>query len=521
MASGADMRQALEAGLWKALVDDSDRAAMRATCADARSMADALHDTAVLPVGPGTWDSAGAIAAYHRRLGGVQSLHVRYSCSMENGAQTAQFMEAYCAALGAALPACHALIKVPAGRHLPMCLVAVVLQRVMPHVERLDIAMTDYGRLTQLLTLMEPCTRLRSLRLLPARGPTTYETVAVALYSEPRVLEALCRLRRLHTLSGPWCFSASELARVCAAMPGLTTLGCLQIGLYAMTEDACLSQQLHTLTGWCCAAGADAPDSQGAPIRPWRLFGHCTINGVGRLMAALPALQRLEAVDLEVGLHWWNASPEELLAVAAITQRFAACADQWALNIRLYDPLPQYDLHGVPLPQHDLDGAVLQRGLPPGSLAPMRHLEVSLHRTHAPPPAVVASVLDCLALAAPSITTLKLRHRFRGLSREALRTMVTPLRRAAHLHTLWLRDMSRSAGEERAALLEGVVRVLVQPRANDGDRGDGSGGARCAALRHVRVFGTQPGTCAACMRALARDGINVSVEARSNEPVWL
>jgi hypothetical protein len=48
------MRQALQAGLWEALVDGSDRAAMRATCRDARDMADALHDTAVLPVRPGT-----------------------------------------------------------------------------------------------------------------------------------------------------------------------------------------------------------------------------------------------------------------------------------------------------------------------------------------------------------------------------------------------------------------------------------------------------------------------------------
>ena len=71
MVSGADVRVALQAGLWEALADSSDRAAMRSSCRDARAMADMLHDTAMLPVGPDTLDCAASIAAYHRKHGAV------------------------------------------------------------------------------------------------------------------------------------------------------------------------------------------------------------------------------------------------------------------------------------------------------------------------------------------------------------------------------------------------------------------------------------------------------------------
>ena len=117
MVSGADVRLALQAGLWEALVDDDDRAAMRATCRDARDFADELQDSTVLP-GPDTWDSATAIAAYHRRLGAVQSLHVRYSCDQADDARAAQFVEAYSAALGAALPADSCTIGMTFERQL-------------------------------------------------------------------------------------------------------------------------------------------------------------------------------------------------------------------------------------------------------------------------------------------------------------------------------------------------------------------------------------------------------------------
>jgi hypothetical protein len=38
LLSGAELRQVLQVGLWEALADGSDRAAMRATCRDARDM---------------------------------------------------------------------------------------------------------------------------------------------------------------------------------------------------------------------------------------------------------------------------------------------------------------------------------------------------------------------------------------------------------------------------------------------------------------------------------------------------
>ena len=71
---------------------------MRATCRDARDVADMLHDAAVLPVGPDTWGIAASIAAYHLKLGArVPSLHVRYNSGrvQEDEARAVQFMEAY------------------------------------------------------------------------------------------------------------------------------------------------------------------------------------------------------------------------------------------------------------------------------------------------------------------------------------------------------------------------------------------------------------------------------------------
>jgi hypothetical protein len=93
-------------------------------------MADVLHDTAVLPVGPGTWKSGGAIAAYHRRLVAVRSVHVVYSGGAEDEARAVHFMEAYSAALGAALPAADCSIVLTHGQQLPTSLAAALLQHV-------------------------------------------------------------------------------------------------------------------------------------------------------------------------------------------------------------------------------------------------------------------------------------------------------------------------------------------------------------------------------------------------------
>ena len=79
MVSGADLSQALVVGLWEALDSSDDRAAVRATCTHAKGVADMLHGKAVMPAGPGTWDSAASMAAFHRQLGTVHTLHVRYS----------------------------------------------------------------------------------------------------------------------------------------------------------------------------------------------------------------------------------------------------------------------------------------------------------------------------------------------------------------------------------------------------------------------------------------------------------
>jgi hypothetical protein len=59
----------------------------------------------------------------------------------EDEARAAHFMEAYSAALGAALSAATCSISMAPGRQLPAALAGVLLQRVVPRVERLDMAL--------------------------------------------------------------------------------------------------------------------------------------------------------------------------------------------------------------------------------------------------------------------------------------------------------------------------------------------------------------------------------------------
>jgi hypothetical protein len=59
------------------------------------------------------------IAAYHRRLGAVRSVHVVYSGGQGDEARAAHFAEAYSTALGAALPVRNCSIGVTYHRQLP------------------------------------------------------------------------------------------------------------------------------------------------------------------------------------------------------------------------------------------------------------------------------------------------------------------------------------------------------------------------------------------------------------------
>ena len=122
-------------------------------------------------------------------------------------------------------------------------------------------------------------------------------------------------------------------------------------------------------------------------------------------------------------------------------------------------------------------------------------------------PADVASALGSLVSAAPYITTLAMGSTFGIYSSEAHTAMLQPLRRAAHLHTLWLSGSAllHSTAGQQAVLLEGVVRCLALPGAEGGDD-------YCCALQHVLLYGAPPDVLAACRAALARDGICVSVD---------
>jgi hypothetical protein len=142
------------------------------------------------------------------------------------------------------------------------------------------------------------------------------------------------------------------------------------------------------------------------------------------------------------------------------------------------------------------------QGMPQDSLAALKHLGLALPLA----PNDVASALGSLVSAAPNIATLVMRCLLDISSPEAL-VALQPLRRAAHLRTLWLVDAADElpTAARQAAMLEGVVRCLAQPGAEGGDE-------YCRALQHVLLAGAWPDAIAACRAALARDGICVSVD---------
>jgi hypothetical protein len=172
-----------------------------------------------------------------------------------------------------------------------------------------------------------------------------------------------------------------------------------------------------------------------------------------------------------------------------VVQRFAACAERWAWSVIIL---------------HSGDLQVL-RGMAPGSLRALKHMGVFLFMAERvlPPDDMLSSLVS----AAPNVTTLALGFTVGSSSVEALAAMLHPLRQAAHLRTLWLTESYCRVltAAQQEALLEGVVRCLVQPCTEGGDE-------YCRALRHVLLDGAQPDALAACRAALARDGICVSVD---------
>lgn len=221
--------------------------------------------------------------------------------------------------------------------------------------------------------------------------------------------------------------------------------------------------------------------------------------GTRALLAALPAVQQLEALSLYHG----DGAAGDCLAATDVVKRFAACAGAWRLQV----------------PQGRAPSQ-LAHDLPPGSLAAVQHLAADFPRTsmpHIEAAAVsghVASVLSCVTAAAPNITTLQLSLPYHSGAKEAVMAMVAPLRAAAHLQTIWLYHPTLSHGdgaEAQVALLEALVRGIAEPE--PGPEGSGRHGA--CALRRVLLHRAGPGRLAAvldaCRASLARDGIRVGL----------
>lgn len=219
--------------------------------------------------------------------------------------------------------------------------------------------------------------------------------------------------------------------------------------------------------------------------------------GTRELLAALPAVQHLEALSLYHG----EGAAGDCLAATDIAQRFAACAGAWRLQV----------------PQGRAPSQ-LAHDLPPGSLAAVQHLAADFpsmpHVEEAAVSGHVASGLSCVTAAAPNITTLQLSLPYHSGAKEAVMAMVAPLRAAAHLQTIWLYHPTLSHGdgaEAQVALLEALVRGIAEPE--PGPEGSGRHGA--CALRRVLLHRAGPGRLAAvldaCRASLARDGIRVGL----------
>lgn len=302
----------------------ADRAALRATCADARRFADALQDTVLLPLRAETLalDSAGSAAAYHLRLGAVapaagkfKSMRVQYNVGAGDEARALSFLEAYRAALGADLPASVCTVEVSARRQLPARALQRLLLHVAPGVEGLRVLLpgvmgsASADNLTQLL---EQCMHMRSLCLQPSDAASMF---GMRLFLRDSHLLALSSLTQLHTLSGPWVMDHSALQRLCDALPHLATLGFRELDLRGATHGACISRTLHTLAAWRCTAGAP---------RALEALGGCTLLvGEQALLDALPGLQRLEALTLCSSVQLEERGAEACLSAAQAAVRSA------------------------------------------------------------------------------------------------------------------------------------------------------------------------------------------------------
>lgn len=246
----------MTAGVSRALASAQDRRAMRATCRDARDRADSLRQEAVLSLEPLLWHRPSfqeslvfvtSIAAYHRKLGALRELHVwmqgmsvarRTPCSWwrhtaQRWAIPCQLLRhagrrqaaalCACGAAAAARAAARGALALGAGRRCQHAAAAGALRELAPPQ---DPARPPRGRL----------------------GSRHY--LEVQDEDMPGVVDALCRLPRLTTLSGPWRIDHVQLRRLSDALPRLTTLGLQELNLLEAPDACILSPHISMLASW-------------------------------------------------------------------------------------------------------------------------------------------------------------------------------------------------------------------------------------------------------------------------------
>lgn len=469
MARNADLRVALQAGLWAALRKACRAcAAMRLSCKDARDLADEHAEAAILRLQAGAQDTAQAAAAagaYHGRLRSLHTLRVHYALPAEHETAAIQVMEAYADAFLAAAagsPGIAACILDMRGTATLTAAAAAfsALLRALPQLR----AFTLMGHSTAL----PDAAQLQVLQALRARYPGLQDLEFGCNYGKqyhhPSSLVAeLCRFSALQRLVMPWDVLWQELQQLCAAMPQLACVGMRAI--YYCNEE--LDDEADTLRAPRLTALtrplASMQRAQQQPLPDWVPTYFVSLPPVA--FVQWPALQQLHgwALRCYVGRERTEVAADDanLALLPAVVQRFAGCAHAWALYVRI-------GREGINVPS-------LQQRLAPGSLSGLRNLSLDFDDCVAE--ADAHAVLVCLLRAAPSISGMHLG--IRNLDR-LLATLAVVRQHAPALHTLWLPPsllwLFTTDGEPPTSeALVDEVRALTQPSA--------AGGPACCALR--------------------------------------
>lgn len=464
MVYASDLRQALEAGVWKRLGQRS-RAALHVACQAARDFADAMQEEAVLKVSQlQKHGSATAMAAFHAKLLSLRTLHVWYACTdLQAGVC---FCLAYAATAGEQLAATSCCISVLGRAQLPKTALLYLLG-ALPRLERLTIRGTFIPPTGLVATSSASSQHLcvsigqvaQALRHRPYIQHLALETnggaeqALLSLTNED--LAHICQLPQLCSLRGPWQLSMHTVQQLCDNLPHLECLGFRWLSYGgARGSSTPTVPNLRMLTG----------PLQYEPTSAWS-----PALWTGRMfvsdLAAFPDLQCMQGIELHSSLGPDCCQPE-------LCTMHSTSATPSIMNVNAVGRNQEVNtlLHAVQSVKGSLatccwqvhvmeDMAEMLQQLPVQGLDTVCSLQLTWEpQTHT----TFATALSSILPAAPNLQSLCLDFPYRSAA--ALATALLPLRQAGRLHTLWLNRERWLRGDAQAQvqLLQVLMQALLQ-----------------------------------------------------------